>query len=236
LNSRPGRSERAIKIGLQGIIGVSSPIKIFIKFRVGILLIESGFACQRSFSGSRGQVSTPYLHLGGVEIAAHKSKNGLSRGCSGKLVREVPLPVLQAKVISENYRTQPLPGHLQSSIQLHDLADNPKKQSAGVSRMPSHLHAHKWIARIPGTGKWRVTDRGKQIMVASFIMRRQRPAGPARIWICILRSHAVSCRRMPQPATNPPCNQYRCVKNPILIAPILGYNAPIVRMMPPAST
>ena len=30
-----------------------------------------------------------------------------------------------------------------------------------------------------------------------------------------------------------PCNKYRCVKNPILIAPIFGYNAPIAKMMPP---
>jgi ribonuclease G len=32
------------------------------------------------------------------------------------------------------------------------------------------------------------------------------------------------------------CNKYRCVKNPILIAPIFGYNTPIVKMMPPEST
>jgi DNA polymerase V len=31
-------------------------------------------------------------------------------------------------------------------------------------------------------------------------------------------------------------NIYRCVKNPILIAPIFGYNTPIVKMIPPEST
>jgi hypothetical protein len=60
---------------------------------------------------------------------------------------------------------------LQSSIHLHDLADNPKKQSARVSRILSRFHAHKLIAKIPRTRRWRVTDRGKQIMAASLCLR-----------------------------------------------------------------
>ena len=60
---------------------------------------------------------------------------------------------------------------LQGSMHLQGLADNPKKQSARVSRILSRFHAHKLIAKIPRTGRWRVTDRGKQIMAASLCLR-----------------------------------------------------------------
>jgi len=60
---------------------------------------------------------------------------------------------------------------LEVSPHLRDLVDNPKKQSAKVSRILSHFHAHKLIAKIPRTRRWRVTDRGKQIMAASLCLR-----------------------------------------------------------------
>jgi hypothetical protein len=60
---------------------------------------------------------------------------------------------------------------LEGSLHLRDLADNPKKQSAKVSRILSRFHAHKLIAKIPRTRRWRVTDRGKQIMAASLCLR-----------------------------------------------------------------
>jgi hypothetical protein len=60
---------------------------------------------------------------------------------------------------------------LESSPHLRDLAHNVKKQSAKVSRILSRFHAHKLIAKIPRTRRWRVTDRGKQIMAASLCLR-----------------------------------------------------------------
>jgi len=60
---------------------------------------------------------------------------------------------------------------LEDSPHLRDLALNPKKQSAKVSRILNRFHAHKLIAKIPRTRRWRVTDRGKQIMAASLCLR-----------------------------------------------------------------
>ena len=60
---------------------------------------------------------------------------------------------------------------LKDSSHLRDLAHDPKKQSAKVSRILSRFHAHKLIAKIPRTRRWRVTDRGKQIMAASLCLR-----------------------------------------------------------------
>jgi hypothetical protein len=60
---------------------------------------------------------------------------------------------------------------LESSPHLRDLSDNPKKQSAKVSRILSRFHAHKLIAKIPRTRRWRVTNRGKQIMAAFLCLR-----------------------------------------------------------------
>jgi hypothetical protein len=60
---------------------------------------------------------------------------------------------------------------LEDSPHLRDLAHNPKCQSAKVSRILNRFHTHKLIAKIPHTRRWRVTDRGKQIMAASLCLR-----------------------------------------------------------------
>ena len=60
---------------------------------------------------------------------------------------------------------------LEGSSHLRDLVSYPKKQSAKVSRILSRFHTHKLIAKIPRTRRWRVTNRGKQIMAASLCLR-----------------------------------------------------------------
>jgi len=60
---------------------------------------------------------------------------------------------------------------LEDSSHLRDLAQYPKKQSAKVSRILGRFHTHKLIAKIPRTRRWRVTNRGKQIMAASLCLR-----------------------------------------------------------------
>jgi hypothetical protein len=60
---------------------------------------------------------------------------------------------------------------LVDSPHLRGLAYNPKKQSAKVSRILSRFHAHKLIAKIPHSRRWRVTYRGKQIMATSLCLR-----------------------------------------------------------------
>jgi len=60
---------------------------------------------------------------------------------------------------------------LEDSPHLRDLAHYPKRQSAKVSRILSRFHAHKLIAKIPHTRKWRVTDRGRRVMAASLCLR-----------------------------------------------------------------
>jgi hypothetical protein len=60
---------------------------------------------------------------------------------------------------------------LVDSPHLRGLAYNPKKQSAKVSRILSRFHAHKLIAKIPHSRRWRVTRRGKQIMATSLCLR-----------------------------------------------------------------
>ncbi|HTY64142.1 MAG TPA: hypothetical protein VMG30_17970 [Acidobacteriota bacterium] len=44
-------------------------------------------------------------------------------------------------------------------------------QSAKVSRILSRFHAHKLIAKIPRTRKWRVTDRGRRVMATALRLR-----------------------------------------------------------------
>jgi hypothetical protein len=58
-----------------------------------------------------------------------------------------------------------------SVLRLEMVINNPKKQSAKVSRILSRFHAHKLIAKIPHSHRWRVTYRGKQIMATSLCLR-----------------------------------------------------------------
>jgi hypothetical protein len=61
--------------------------------------------------------------------------------------------------------------HLEDSPHLRELAGDPKRQSSRVSRIFSHFHTHKLISKIPHTRRWRVTNRGKQVMAASLCLR-----------------------------------------------------------------
>jgi hypothetical protein len=60
---------------------------------------------------------------------------------------------------------------LEDSPHLRDLAHNPKRQSAKVSRILNRFHTHKLIAKIPRTRRWKVTDRGRGVMAASLCLR-----------------------------------------------------------------
>ena len=62
-------------------------------------------------------------------------------------------------------------GRLEGTSHLRDINNNPKKQSAKVSRILSRFHTHKLIAKIPHSRRWRVTDNGRQIMAASLCLR-----------------------------------------------------------------
>jgi hypothetical protein len=58
---------------------------------------------------------------------------------------------------------------LEDSSHLQDLVSYPKKQSAKVSRIISSFYTHKLIAKVARTRRWRVTNRGKQIMAPSLL-------------------------------------------------------------------
>ncbi len=95
----------------------------------------------------------------------------------------VPLPILcqydielfKAMMAGEHYIRRLSNADIRSLLvhtpHLQELANNPKKQSAKVSRILCRFHTHKLIAKIPHKRRWRVTDRGKQIMSASLCIR-----------------------------------------------------------------
>jgi len=55
---------------------------------------------------------------------------------------------------------------LADSPHLRHFKGDEKRESAEVSRILSRFHAHRPIAKIPGTRRWRVTDRGRRVMAA----------------------------------------------------------------------
>jgi hypothetical protein len=50
-------------------------------------------------------------------------------------------------------------------------ADDPKKASARINRYFHRLHAHRLIAKIPRTRRWRVTNFGRNAMGTLMYLR-----------------------------------------------------------------
>ncbi len=59
---------------------------------------------------------------------------------------------------------------LAATSHLKDL-DEPKKQSAKVGRLLHRLHAHRLVAKIPRSRKWRTTDTGRRLMATAIQIR-----------------------------------------------------------------
>jgi len=57
------------------------------------------------------------------------------------------------------------------TLHLRACGQDPKKQSAKVSRTFHRFHAHGLIAKIPRTRRWRVTAYGRQVMGTSLYLR-----------------------------------------------------------------
>jgi len=51
------------------------------------------------------------------------------------------------------------------------LATDPRKQSAQVTRLLRRLHAHRLIAKIPHSRRWRVSLSGRRIMATALKLR-----------------------------------------------------------------
>ncbi len=47
---------------------------------------------------------------------------------------------------------------------------HPKRQGTKVRRILSSFQAHRLIAKLPCTRRWRITDRGKRIIAASLCL------------------------------------------------------------------
>jgi len=103
-----------------------------------------------------------------------ETKSGRGVRAFNPLCRE-DIQLFKAMMAGEHYirglSNSDIRSLLNHTSHLRDLAHDPKRQSAKISRILSRFHAHKLIAKIPHTRRWRVTDRGKQIMSASLCLR-----------------------------------------------------------------
>jgi hypothetical protein len=53
------------------------------------------------------------------------------------------------------------------------LSDDPRRQSAQVSRLLHRLHVYGLVAKIPRSRRWRVTAFGHRIMSTSVTLRQR---------------------------------------------------------------
>jgi hypothetical protein len=60
---------------------------------------------------------------------------------------------------------------LASTVHLRACGQDPKRESAKVSRTFRRFHAHGLIAKVPRTRRWRVTLYGRRVMGTSLYLR-----------------------------------------------------------------
>ena len=95
-------------------------------------------------------------------------KDAAGRGCSGfnPLARH-DTELLQTFMAGEHclrgFTNRDIRARLASTVHLRACGQDPKKESAKVSRTFRRFHAHGLIAKIPPTRRWRVTLYGRRV-------------------------------------------------------------------------
>src|SRR5262249_49498291 len=88
------------------------------------------------------------------------------------------------------------------------LRDDPKQQSAQISRLLHRLHVYGLVAKIPRSRRWRVTAFGHRVMGASV---RLRPAGlPCRLRRSGVRSPETFIAKNKEPTTEESTHSTPC--------------------------
>ena len=79
--------------------------------------------------------------------------------------------LMDGKHCLRGFTNRDIRARLQSKRHLRACGQDPRKQSAKISRTFCRLHAHGLIAKIPHTRRWRVTGYGRQVMGTSLYLR-----------------------------------------------------------------
>jgi hypothetical protein len=103
-------------------------------------------------------------------------KDAAGRGCPGfnPLARhdaELFQSLMAGEHCLRGFSNRDIRGQLASTLHLRACGQDPRKQSAKVSRTFRRFHAHALIAKIPRTHRWRVTVYGRQVMGTSLYLR-----------------------------------------------------------------
>lgn len=96
-------------------------------------------------------------------------KDAADRGCSGfnPLVRrdaELFQTVMAGEHCLGGFTNRDIRALLASALHLRTCGKDPPKESAKISRMFRKFHAHRLIAKIPFTRRWRVTLYRRRVM------------------------------------------------------------------------
>lgn len=103
----------------------------------------------------------------------HSQKDAAGRGCSGfnPLARHDAELFMAGEHCLRGFTNHDIRARLASSVHLRTCRQDPKKESAKVSRTLRRFHALSLIAKIPRTRRWRVTLYGRRVMSTSLYLR-----------------------------------------------------------------
>jgi hypothetical protein len=114
-------------------------------------------------------------------------KDAAGRGCSGfnPLARhdaELFQSIMAGEHCLRGFNNRDIRARLASTVHLRACGQDPKRESAKVSRTFRRFHAHGLIAKVPRTRRWRVTLYGRRVMGTSLYLRdHQFPEAYSRI-------------------------------------------------------
>jgi hypothetical protein len=103
-------------------------------------------------------------------------KDAAGRGCSGfnPLARrdtELFQSIMAGEHCLKGFSNRDIRARLASTSHLRTCDNNSRKESAKVSRIFRRFHAHRLIAKIPRTRRWRVTTYGRRVMGTALYIR-----------------------------------------------------------------
>jgi len=133
---------------------------------------EQAMACNRRYLEALAIVDDPapaYQHLRQLTEAKRVAERS-SAGFNPARREDVRLfaAVLDGDHIARGFRNK----DIRAALRGHDQPSS-RTQSAAVGRLLKRLHHRHWLAKIPRTRRWRVTETGRQVLSAALKLYHQ---------------------------------------------------------------
>jgi hypothetical protein len=138
---------------------------------------EVAYAANSRYLDALAVVSDPTAKVAELDAITRRKRTNMNRGAKAfnPLSRDdlrLFQSVMNGGHCVRGFTNRDIRGELQGSCHFSGLRGDPKRQSAKVSRILHRFHAHRLIAKIPHSRKWRTTRFGRRVMATAIQIRQ----------------------------------------------------------------